>query len=159
MGLILFIENGRAVRVRTDGKCLSRYRDEALSSRLGLGAARLEGDAGLMTPVRRVVCATVRQAGEPGSGRRLGSDPPDPTAGLGMPAGATIRFDTESGRLRRYRASCQRAVISRRAASPFASEAPSEPNDRTDRRTITSSRVIAQSNRPGSFGDGLTCSL
>lgn len=50
-------------------------------------------------------------------------------------------------------------MISRNAASPFASEAPSELKERTDWRTITPSQVIDQSNRPGSFADGVTCSL
>lgn len=39
--------------------------------------------------------------------------------------------------------------------SPFASEAPSEPKERTDWRTTTPSQVIDQSNRPGSFLDGV----
>jgi hypothetical protein len=58
-----------------------------------------------------------------------------------------------------YRALCQRDVISRNAASPLASEAPSEPKERTDWLTTTLSRVIDQSNRPGSLVDGVTRSL
>jgi len=58
-----------------------------------------------------------------------------------------------------YRALCHRDVISRKAVSPFASEAPSEPKERTDWRTTTPSQVIDQSNRPGSFEDGVTCNL
>ena len=50
-------------------------------------------------------------------------------------------------------------MTSRKAASPSASDAPSEPKDRTDWRTRTPSRVIDQSNRPGSFAEGVTRSL
>ena len=58
-----------------------------------------------------------------------------------------------------YRAFCQSDVSSRNAASPFASEAPSDPKDRADWRTTTASRVIDQSNRPGSFAEGVTRSV
>ena len=55
-----------------------------------------------------------------------------------------------------YFAFCEIAVTARRAVSPAASEAPSEPKDRADRCTTSLSFQIAQSNRPGSVADGVT---
>jgi hypothetical protein len=55
-----------------------------------------------------------------------------------------------------YLAFCHVAVTARRAVSPAASEAPSDPKDRTDRCTSSLPFQIAQSNRPGSLVDGVT---
>lgn len=55
-----------------------------------------------------------------------------------------------------YLAFCQTAVTARRAVSPAASEAPSDPKDRTDRCTTSLSFQIVQSKRPGSVADGVT---